>query len=91
METTTLRIDGELYREIKVAAARRGMTVTRFVEEALRSKLRLADAPRKPEGIELPTFAAGKGFQFLPKALKKLARQSQHNASGRLALRRKAR
>ncbi|HYV42016.1 MAG TPA: hypothetical protein VEO02_09535, partial [Thermoanaerobaculia bacterium] len=74
-------------------AARQGTTVTSFIEDALRLKLRLAGAPRKPEEIELPTFAAGKGFPFPPKALKKLARRSEreHDTSKHLALRRKAR
>lgn len=93
MTTTTLRIDDGLYRQTKSAAARQGTTVTRFIEDALRLKLRLAGAPRRPEEIELPTFAAGKGFLFPPKALKKLARQSEreHDTSRRLAIRRKAR
>ena len=93
MATTTLRIDDGLYRDTKSAAARQGTTVTRFIEEALRLKLRLAGAPRKPEEIELPTCAAGKGFPFPPKALKKLARQSEreHDTSGHVAIRRKAR
>lgn len=33
---TTLRIDDRTYREAKAEAARRGMTLTRFIEEALR-------------------------------------------------------
>lgn len=36
---TTLRIDESTYREAKAEAARRGMTVTRFIEEALRQTL----------------------------------------------------
>ena len=32
---TTLRIDDKVYREAKAEAARRGMTITRFIEEAL--------------------------------------------------------
>ncbi len=36
---TTLRIDDATYREAKAEAARRGMTVTRFLEEALRQKI----------------------------------------------------
>lgn len=42
---TTLRIDGETYRAAKAEAARRGMTITRFIEEALRQRL----AARGPE------------------------------------------
>jgi hypothetical protein len=93
MATTTLRIDEGLYRETKSAAARQGTTVTRFIEDALRLKLRLAGAPRRPEEIELPTFAAGKGFPFPPEALKKLALQSEreHDASRYRAVRRKTR
>ena len=37
---TTLRLNSELYRETKAEAARRGLTVTRFIEEALREQLR---------------------------------------------------
>jgi hypothetical protein len=33
---TTLRIDGATYREAKTEAARAGLTVTRFIEDALR-------------------------------------------------------
>jgi hypothetical protein len=93
MATTTLRIDEGLYRETKSAAARQGTTVTRFIEDALRLKLRLVGAPRKPEEIELPTFASGKGFPFPPKALKKLAQRSEreHDESRHLIPRRKAR
>jgi hypothetical protein len=36
---TTLRIDDATYREAKVEAARCGMTLTRFLEEALRQKI----------------------------------------------------
>ncbi len=32
---TNLRIDDEIFREAKATAARRGMTLTRFIEEAL--------------------------------------------------------
>jgi hypothetical protein len=93
MATTTLRIDDGLYRETKSAAARQGMTVTRFIEDALRLKLRLAGAPRKPEDIKLPTFAAGRGFPLTPKALKRLARQSEseHDALRLRVARRKTR
>ncbi|MEJ2080677.1 MAG: ribbon-helix-helix protein, CopG family [Acidobacteriota bacterium] len=36
---TTLRIDDALYREAKAEAARSGITVTQFIEEALRLRL----------------------------------------------------
>lgn len=34
---TTLRIDDRIYREAKAEAARRGITLTRYIEEALRA------------------------------------------------------
>lgn len=37
---TTLRIDEATYREAKAEAARRGVTLTRFIEEALRQRIR---------------------------------------------------
>jgi len=36
---TTLRIDSQAYREAKAEAARLGVTLTRFLEEALRQKI----------------------------------------------------
>ena len=36
---TTLRIDDEIFREAKAAAARRGVTLTRFIEEALAARI----------------------------------------------------
>ena len=36
---TTLRIDDATYREAKAEAARRGVTLTRFIEEALKQKI----------------------------------------------------
>ncbi len=93
MATTTLRIDEGLYRETKSAAARQGTTVTRFIEDALRLKLRLTGAPRRADDIQLPTFAAGEGFPFSPRALKKLVQRTerQHDLSRDRAVRRKKR
>jgi hypothetical protein len=36
---TTLRIDDTIYRQAKAEAAREGITLTRFIEEALRLRL----------------------------------------------------
>jgi hypothetical protein len=49
---TTLRIDGATYREAKAEAARAGLTVTRFIEEALRKHVassRIEIAGRRSE------------------------------------------
>lgn len=42
---TTLRINDEIYREAKAEAAREGITLTKFLESALRLKLRKEQNP----------------------------------------------
>ena len=49
---TTLRIDDATYREAKAEAARLGLTLTHFIEEALRQRISgrgEADAARQRE------------------------------------------
>jgi len=70
---TTLRINNELYRKAKAEAARQGITLTQFLEEALR--LRLQYRPGMP--VNLPTFDSGKVFDFTPEQLKQLIQASQ--------------
>jgi hypothetical protein len=90
--TRTLRLDDALYREAKVEAARQGITVTRFIEQALRARLRRARPARRHEGIELPTFDAGAGFPFSPQELKELERSSKSEQDrARVARSRRAR
>ena len=36
---TTLRINDDIYREAKAVAARSGITLTRFIEEALQERI----------------------------------------------------
>jgi len=36
---TTLRIDDDIYRQAKAEAARRGVTMTRFIEESLQQSV----------------------------------------------------
>jgi len=52
---TTLRVDPSLYRDAKAAAAREGITLTRFIESAL--QLRLKSVTRRPAA--LPVFDSG--------------------------------
>jgi hypothetical protein len=54
---TTLRVDDEIYRQAKAEAAREGITLTKFIEEALELRLRQAPAPATPG--ELPVFRGG--------------------------------
>lgn len=50
---TTLRIDDEVYRIAKAEAARRGETLTRFIEQALRERIeRDADGKAAREAAE---------------------------------------
>jgi metal-responsive CopG/Arc/MetJ family transcriptional regulator len=56
---TTIRMNDDLLREVKLAAARRGCTFTRFVEDALRSQLASADQARQVEAYRVVTFDSG--------------------------------
>lgn len=51
---TTLRLNEALFREAKAEAARAGLTLTRFIEDALRQKL-----GRKSAITRLPVFDSG--------------------------------
>jgi len=53
---TTLRINDGIYRQAKAEAAREGITLTRFIEEALALRLQGA-ASLVP--LPLPTFRGG--------------------------------
>ncbi|WP_299430419.1 toxin-antitoxin system HicB family antitoxin [uncultured Meiothermus sp.] len=70
---TTLRINDALYRKAKAEAARQGITLTQFLEEALR--LRLQHRPGKP--VQLPTFDSGQALNLTPAQLKQLLQSSQ--------------
>ena len=48
---TTLNLNDQVLRQAKGRAAREGITLTRFVEDALRA--RLSDAHRKKRGFRL--------------------------------------
>lgn len=52
---TTLRIDPTLYRDAKAAAAREGITLTRFIESSL--QIRLSSVARQITA--LPLFDSG--------------------------------
>lgn len=58
---TTIRLDDDLFREAKVHAAQRGITLTRLIEEALKERLARQEGTnqqRRPR-IKLPTFGGG--------------------------------
>lgn len=56
---TTIRIEDELLAEAKAQAARSGRTLAAVVEDALRTALARRGIDRRPEAVELPTFAGG--------------------------------
>ncbi len=58
---TTLRLDGDLYRQAKAQAATRGVSVTELVEEAIRQYLRRSAAARHLR-IRLPESTATGGL-----------------------------
>jgi hypothetical protein len=57
---TTLRVNPELYRDAKAAAAREGITLTRFIESALQTRLNLGAR----RAALLPVFDSGTGRNF---------------------------
>ena len=69
--TTTLRIDEEVYREAKAAAAREGITLTRFIEEGLRLRLNPPN-PQSQTEVVLHTFDSGKPFDLSSEDIKRL-------------------
>jgi hypothetical protein len=46
---TTLRIDDQIYRQAKAEAARTGITMTQFIENALKSQLQRSAASSQAE------------------------------------------
>lgn len=72
---TTLRLDDRLYREAKSAAAQQGITLTRFLEEAIRLRLR----PQAPENFkyEFPIYAGGDSERVSANEIKRIADEEQ--------------
>jgi hypothetical protein len=60
---TTLLLDDEVHRQAKAASARLGIPLTRFIEEAIRSRI-TADAARRTEPVrKLPVDKSKGGLQ----------------------------
>jgi hypothetical protein len=70
---TTLRLDDELFRKAKAEAAAQGISLTRFVEEAVREHLDKPASPPRRRRVRLPvsTSAGGlaPGFSALKEAV----------------------
>ena len=83
---TTLRLDDDLLRRVKVRAATRGISMTRFIEEAIREHL---EAPRSPAGVRrlrLPVSTAtgglAPGFTTLEDAVAAAGLEDDRRAAG---------
>lgn len=59
---TTVRLDDNLLREVKVYAAARDETLTAVLDRALRELIARSRRPMPRESVELPSFA-GRGLQ----------------------------
>jgi hypothetical protein len=60
---TTLRLDDEIYRQAKARAAVLGISLTRFLEDAIREHLEApASRPPKRRAIRLPVSSASGGL-----------------------------
>ncbi|MCA9415708.1 MAG: ribbon-helix-helix protein, CopG family [Candidatus Omnitrophica bacterium] len=75
---TTLRIDDQLYREVKAEAARQGITMTKFLEEALRLRLKgSSEAVKNKEVHTFRVYEAGEPFPFTPEQIKRIDQEEQ--------------
>jgi hypothetical protein len=69
---TTLRISDALYRQAKAKAASLGISLTQFLEEAVRAKLHEPPADRVRRRIRLPVSSATGGLVLPSKTLEEL-------------------
>jgi len=59
---TTLRLDDELYRQAKARAATLGMSLTKFLEEAVRERLHTPLPKPRRRQLRLPVSSAAGGL-----------------------------
>jgi len=59
---TTLRLDDELYRQAKARAATLGMSLTKFLEEAVRERLHAPMPTPHRRRLRLPVSSAAGGL-----------------------------
>jgi len=76
---TTLRIDNKLYREAKAEAAREGMTLTRFIHEALALRLQKTKEVGTRSPVRIRTYRAGEAFPYNDRQLKEIAAREQES------------
>jgi hypothetical protein len=59
---TTLRLDDYLYRQAKVQAATLGISLTQFLEDAIREHLETSAPPPRDGQLRLPVSTAAGGL-----------------------------
>ena len=59
---TTLRLDDELYRQAKARAATLGVSLTKFLEEAVRERLHTPLPTPRDRRLRLPVSSAAGGL-----------------------------
>jgi hypothetical protein len=74
---TTLRIDDQLYREAKAEAAREGITLTRFLENALRLKLHKKQRPVPGKPHPFPVYIPEKPLNLTNEEIKRIDQEEQ--------------
>ena len=59
---TTLRLDDELYRQAKARAAALGISLTRFLEDAIRERLNAPQRAPRRRRLRLPVSSVAGGL-----------------------------
>lgn len=61
MKRTTVRLDDDLMHQAKQSAAKRGITLTALIEEAIRERLARKPAGESGSDVVLPSFGSPDG------------------------------
>lgn len=80
----TLRINDELYRKAKSAAASEGITLTRFIEESLQLRLNAPATTAHTKPLMLHTFDSSEPFTVTSEELKTLFRALDADLDARI-------
>jgi hypothetical protein len=72
---TTLRLQDRVYRAAKAEAARQGVSLTRYIEDALAHRLQ---SPRPASGGHtFPVYRSGRPWRLSPAELTRLSHEAQ--------------
>ena len=74
---TTLRIRDELYREAKAEAAREGISMTSFLESAIRLRLRKPDPKITGKPHPFPIYTSGRPLSLSREEIKRVAEEEK--------------